>query len=91
MWGKESVIPQSCPTLCDPIVCPWNSLGENTEVDCLSLLQGIFLTQGSNRPRALQADSLSSELPGKPQMWGTSAYKAANLWPWAGSPGMGHF
>ena len=27
---------------------PWNSLGQNTEVGSLSLLQGIFPTQGSN-------------------------------------------
>ena len=27
---------------------PWNSLGQNTGVSSLSLLQGIFLTQGSN-------------------------------------------
>ena len=27
---------------------PWNSPGHNTRVDSLSLLQGIFLTQGSN-------------------------------------------
>ena len=27
---------------------PWNSPGQNTEVDSLSLLQGIFRTQGSN-------------------------------------------
>ena len=27
---------------------PWNSPGQNTGVDCLSLLQGIFPTQGSN-------------------------------------------
>ena len=27
---------------------PWNSLGENTGVGSLSLLQGIFPTQGSN-------------------------------------------
>ena len=27
---------------------PWNSPGQNTEVDSLSLLQGIFWTQGSN-------------------------------------------
>ena len=30
------------------MVCPWNSLGKNTEVGCHSLLQGIFLTQGSS-------------------------------------------
>ena len=28
--------------------CPWNSLGKNTGVGNHSLLQGIFLTQGSN-------------------------------------------
>ena len=28
---------------------PWNSPGKNTGVGCLSLLQGIFLTQGLNR------------------------------------------
>ena len=28
---------------------PWNSLGQNTGVGSLSLLQGIFLTQESNR------------------------------------------
>ena len=39
---------QSCPILCDPMVCPWNSLGKNTGVGCHSLLQGIFLTQESN-------------------------------------------
>ena len=33
---------QSCPILCDPMVCPWNSLGKNTGVGCFSLLQGIF-------------------------------------------------
>ena len=27
---------------------PWNSLGQNTGVSSLSLLQGIFLTQGLN-------------------------------------------
>ena len=29
-------------------LCPWNSPGKNTGVGCHSLLQGIFLTQGSN-------------------------------------------
>ena len=45
---KVKVI-QSCPTLCDPIpYSPWNSRGQNTEVGSLSLLQVIFITQGSN-------------------------------------------
>ena len=47
--------PQSCLTLCDPtdcrspgVLCPWDFLGKNTGVGCHFLLQGIFLTQGSN-------------------------------------------
>ena len=47
----EVLVAQSCPTLCDPmdcrLFCPWNS-PKNTRVGCHSLLQGIFLTQGSN-------------------------------------------
>ena len=31
-----------------PLYSPWNSLGQNTGVGSLSLLQGIFPTQGSN-------------------------------------------
>ena len=30
------------------VLCPWDSPGQNTAVGCHSLLQGIFLTQGSN-------------------------------------------
>ena len=30
------------------LLCPWNSLGKNTGVGNHFLLQGIFLTQGSN-------------------------------------------
>ena len=49
---------------------PWNSPGQNTGVGSLSLLQGIFPTQGSNtRSTALQANSLPSELWGKPFHW----------------------
>ena len=49
------LVAQSCPTLCDPcgpyparLLCPWNSPGKNHGVGSHSLLQGIFLTQGSN-------------------------------------------
>ena len=44
-----------CPTLCSPMdcswtgFCTWNSLGENTGEGGHVLLQGIFLTKGSNR------------------------------------------
>ena len=44
-------VTQFCPPLCDPMDCmysPWNSLGQNTGVGSLSLLQGIFPSQGLN-------------------------------------------
>ena len=44
--GKVKVkVTQPCPTL----YSPWNSAGQNTSVDSLSLLQGIFPTQELNR------------------------------------------
>ena len=48
--GKVKVkVTQSCETL-QPhgLYSPWNSPGQNTGVGSLSLLLGIFLTQGSN-------------------------------------------
>ena len=42
------IVAQSCPTLCTRLLCPWNSPSKNTGVGYHSLLQGIFLTQGSN-------------------------------------------
>ena len=50
------VVIQSCHTLCDPMdcsssgfsLCSWNFPGKNTGMVSHSLLQGIFLTQGSN-------------------------------------------
>ena len=46
---------QSCPNLLRPhglsptrLLCPWDSPGKNTGVDCHSLLQGVLLIQGSN-------------------------------------------
>ena len=41
-------VSQSCPTLCDPMDCPWNFPGQNIGVGSLSLLQGIFPTKGLN-------------------------------------------
>ena len=63
---------QSCPTLqCARLLCPWDSSGKNIGVGCHGLLQGIFLTQGSN-PRLLrlqhwQTVSLPLAPPEKPQ------------------------
>ena len=56
-WSEvRMLVTQSCPTLCNPMdyipldssVRGINSPGTNTRVDRHSLLQGIFLTQGSN-------------------------------------------
>ena len=35
-------------TIAHKTLCPWGSLGKITGVGCHFLLQGIFLTQGSN-------------------------------------------
>ena len=66
------LVAQSCLSLCDPMDCslPGSSVhgdspGKNTGVNNHPLLQGIFPTQRSN-PGLPQADSSSSEPPGKP-------------------------
>ena len=59
---------QSCPFLCDSMVCPWNSLGKNTGVGCHSLLQDLPDTGIKPWSPALQADFLSFVLLGKPPM-----------------------
>ena len=46
---KKVLVDQSCLTLFNSVVCPWNSVGKNTGVGCHSLLPGIFPTQGLNR------------------------------------------
>ena len=55
LWQKypyykhKMKVTQSCLTLWPHrLYSPWNSLGQNTGVSSLSLLQGIFPTQGSN-------------------------------------------
>ena len=42
------VVSDSLAPLSARLLCPWNSLGKNTGVGHHVLLQGIFLTQGSN-------------------------------------------
>ena len=73
---KKVLVDQSCLTLFNSVVCPWNSVGKNTGVGCHSLLPGIFPVQGLNpnpgiepRSPALQADSLPSALTGKPMIF----------------------
>ena len=75
---------QSCPTLCDPMDCilPGSSVhgdspGKNIGVDSHSLLQG-GLPDSEIEPKslALQADSLPSELPGKPSYTTINLFKS---------------
>ena len=51
------------------LLCPWTFPGKNPGVGCHFLLQGIFLTQGSNpcllHPVHCQADALPLVPPGK--------------------------
>ena len=42
---SDSCNPTDCSARC---LCPWDFPGKNTGVGCHFLLQGIFLTQGSN-------------------------------------------
>ena len=65
------------------LLCPWDSPGKNTGVGCDALLQGIFMTQGSN-PYLFhllhwQAGSLLLAPPGKPIYTYTHIYKFLNL------------
>ena len=64
---------------------PWDSPGKNAGVGCHFLLQGIFLTQGSNThvPSLLdwQAESFATEPPGKPTLFPWSfAFFRTLLW-----------
>ena len=47
MWSEVKVAPVVSNSL-QPHRCPWDSPGQNTGVGSLSLLQGIFPTQGLN-------------------------------------------
>ena len=65
-------IAQSLLTLCDPLDCPWNSLGQNTGVG--SLFQGGLPNPGIEpRSPTLQADSLPAEPQGKPKKTGVGS------------------
>ena len=71
------VISKLCPTLCDPMDCgsPGSSVDEVSQARILGvgfhfLLQGIFLTQGSNLNLLhWQADSLPLNHQGSPFAW----------------------
>ena len=70
--SKKVKVAQSCPLpLCDPKNYTVHGILWARILFRLSLLQGIFLTQGSKgiepRSSALQVDSLSAEPQGKPK------------------------
>ena len=71
-FSQQVKCAQSYPTLCDAMdytVHGMNSPGQNTGEGSLSLLQGIFPTQGSSPglSPALQVDSLPAEPQRKPK------------------------
>ena len=69
------------------LYCPWNSPGQNTRVGSLSLLQGVFPTQGSN-PGLPHCRSILSQLSHKGSPHGLRVkFKFTNRTPkppWAG-------
>ena len=77
------LVGQSCPTLCNPMDCslPGSSPGKNTGVGCHALLQGNLPNPGTEPGSpALQADSLSSETPGKPSNYSKLSDFIKELW-----------
>ena len=82
---------RECLTLCDPhgLYSPWNSPGQNTEVDSHSLLQGIFPTQGLN-PGLLHCRCILYQVShqGSPRIleWAAYPFSRGSSWPrnWVG-------
>ena len=71
---------QSCPTLCDLMQyslpgssCLWDSSGKNTEAGCHALIQGIFLTPGSN-PISLTSPALTGRVFTTSTTWKAQKY-----------------
>ena len=82
-------VAQSCPTLCDPMDCSppgpsvhGDSPSRNTGVGCHALLQGHFLTQGSNLCLLHCRRFFTTEPPGKPvnQAYKTLMYSLINTY-----------
>ena len=69
--------------------CPWNSPGQNTGLGSLSLLQGMFPTQGLN-PGFLHCRLILNQLSyqGSPRIleWVASPFSSGSSWPsnWTG-------
>ena len=88
-------VAQSCPTLCDPrgLYSPWNSSDQNTRVGSLSLLQGIFPTQGSE-PVLLYCRQILDQLShqGSPRIleWVVYPFSRRSSWPGGLNQGLLH-
>ena len=77
IWPLVGLVTKSCLTLCDPLDCspPGSFVPGILQSRIHFLLQGMFLTQGSNpcflhcrqSVVLLQVDSLPTELAGKPK------------------------
>ena len=86
LWVKKVrvKVTQSCPTLCNTMNCPWNSPGQSTGVGSLSLLQGIFPTQGSN-PGIPHCGQILYQLShkGSPRTleWVAYPFSSGSFWP----------
>ena len=72
---SESEVAQSCPTLCDPMDCSLPGSSVHGILQARILEWGaISFSRGSSQPRdrtwspALEADTLTSEPPGKPSI-----------------------
>ena len=87
-YRKWKCVTQSCPTLCNPMDYG-NSLGQTTGVGSLSLLQGVFPTQGSN-PGLPQCRQILYQLShqGSPWIleWVAYPFSSGSSWPrnWTG-------
>ena len=82
-WSEShSVVPDSLQP--HGLYSSWNSLGQNTEVGILSLLQGIFPTQGSN-PGLLHCRWILYQLShkGSPRIleWVAYPFSSGSSWP----------
>ena len=53
---------QLCPTLCDPMDCPWNSPDKNTGVGCHFFLQGIFPTRDQTHISCIAGRNMIDDL-----------------------------
>ena len=75
-------VTQLCPTFVTyGLYSLWNSAGQNTGVGSLSLLQGIFPTQGSNQSPTLQTNSLPAEPQWKSKNTGVgSLFLVQQIW-----------